>query len=396
MIDYFLRRLAAFRQPIFSRNRVAAFRQPIREAVFAAVMVLAAACSGNGDQLTLLVGTYTGSGSEGIYVYKFDQAKGRLVHPADSITEAPGSYGKVKVDNPSFLIAPESGVVYAVSEMDDSTACLNAFTFDKTSGKFTLINSMPTGSPDPCYVSTNGKLVLTADYGGSLSAFPIASGGGLRQPQVLAGTVGGPDPKRQAVPHVHCAYFTPDGQHVLESNFSADNIVEYDVAGDSLVSTGTFFPLNADYGPRHITFSPDGKTCYVIGELSGDITVFQYNPDGMMLKKQVIKADPGEARGSADIHTSPDGKFLYASIRLQNDGISIFKIGDDGMLSPAGFINTGKHPRNFDITPNGRFLLCACRDSDMIQIFRRNTRTGELKDTGRRIHLSKPVCIVFN
>lgn len=378
-----------------SLRRLARLRHPIWKA--AAVMAMATACTDEGDQLTLLVGTYTGSGSEGIYVYRFDQAKGRLAHPVDSISEAKGAYGMVKVDNPSFLIATEAGRVYAVSEMDDSTACLNAFTFDKAKGKFSLINSMPTGSPDPCYVSTNGRLVLTADYGGSLSVFPVEpSGGGLRQPKVFAGTLGGPDPDRQAVPHVHCAYFTPDGRHVLESNFSGDNIVEYDVADDSLISTGTFFPLNADYGPRHIAFTPDGSTCYVIGELSGDITVFQYNPDGMILKKQVVKADPGDARGSADIHTSPDGKFLYASIRLKNDGISIFKIGDDGTLSPAGYVNTGKHPRNFGITPNGRYLLCACRDSDMIQIFRRNPRTGGLKDTGRKICLSKPVCIVFD
>ena len=110
---------------------------------------------------------------------------------------------------------------------------------------------------------------------------------------------------------------------------------------------------------------------------------------------QTVCADSLHARGCADIHLSPDGKFLYASVRLQNDGIAIFKVDSDGTLTNAGYQPTGIHPRNFNITPNGKFLLVACRDSGCIQIFRRNVRTGLLSDTGRTIVLDKPVCIVF-
>ena len=104
-------------------------------------------------------------------------------------------------------------------------------------------------------------------------------------------------------------------------------------------------------------------------------------------------ADRVDARGAADILLSPDGKFLYASLRLQNDGIAIFKVGDDGTLTDAGYQNTGKQPRNFNITPNGRFVFVACRDEDAVEIYRRNARTGLLYDTKRRIHTEKPVFV---
>ncbi|MDD6837693.1 MAG: beta-propeller fold lactonase family protein, partial [bacterium] len=98
----------------------------------------------------------------------------------------------------------------------------------------------------------------------------------------------------------------------------------------------------------------------------------------------------------ADIHITPDGGFLYASNRLQGDGIAIFSIDQaTGELTKVGYQLTGIHPRNFLITPDGKFLLCACRDSDLTQIFSIDPETGLLTDTGRSIASSKPVCLKF-
>ena len=106
-------------------------------------------------------------------------------------------------------------------------------------------------------------------------------------------------------------------------------------------------------------------------------------------------ADKAAARGSADIHLSPDGRFLYASNRLKEDGIAIFAVQADGTLTPAGYQPTGIHPRNFNITPNGKYLLAACRDSNVIQVYERNAENGLLTDTHLDIRVDKPVCIQF-
>jgi 6-phosphogluconolactonase len=109
---------------------------------------------------------------------------------------------------------------------------------------------------------------------------------------------------------------------------------------------------------------------------------------------QTIASDTTGARGSADIHVSPDGRFLYASNRLNADGISIFSINtDNGLLTKVGYQLTAKHPRNFVITPNGKFLLLASRDENKIEVYEINNETGMLKNTNRNIYISKPVCI---
>lgn len=345
--------------------------------------------SQNNDELTMLVGTYTNGSSTGIYTYRFNETTGE-----SSILDS------TTVDNPSYLVPSKDGkYVYAVSELSDAMARVNAYSFNKETGKLHFLNDQQTKGADPCYISTNGKIVLTANYsGGSMSVFPINKDGSLAAADTLfQGSIGGPDLSRQNTPHVHCATFSPDGKYIFATDFSADRILHFAVSNKGKLShlQNDKTTVDADSGPRHLTFSPNGKFAYLISELSGNVTVFGY-ADGKLTKKQVIAADTQQARGSADIHLSADGKFLYASNRLKGDGIAIFKVNEKtGILSKVGYQLTGIHPRNFSITPNGNFLLVACRDSDMIQVFRRNATTGLLTDTNQNIVLSKPVCIKF-
>ena len=87
--------------------------------------------------------------------------------------------------------------------------------------------------------------------------------------------------------------------------------------------------------------------------------------------------------------------FVYASTRLKGDGITIFRVGNKGTLTRVGVQRTGKHPRNFAITPNGKFLLVACRDDNSVQVYSRDKDTGMLQNTNQDIVLSHPVCVKF-
>ena len=99
--------------------------------------------------------------------------------------------------------------------------------------------------------------------------------------------------------------------------------------------------------------------------------------------------------GSAEVFVSPDGKFLYASNRGDEDNITIFSINSvTGKLKLIGYQSVlGKAPRNFIIDPTGNYLLVANQDSDNIVIFKRDKGTGLLKDTQDQIKLPKPVCL---
>lgn len=362
------------------------FRNIIVKANLLCTTIMAIGCGQKADNLTMVIGTYTiGSTSCGIYTYKFNQNNGKATI-LDSIA----------TPNPSYLtISQDLNHIYAVSEMSDSTASLNDFLFQAKTGTLTPNGSFRTLGEDPCYVSDNGAIALTANFsGGSLTTFPIAKDNSLKEASnLIFGSIGGPS-KRQITPHIHCASFSPDGKYVFASDFSSDSLLRFTIVKDSLTSKKSF-ALEPEYGPRHIIFDQSGKHLYVIGELSGAVTVFGYN-NGELKSEQVIKAEEVEAKGAADIHLSHDGKYLYASCRLQNDGIAIFKVNPaKGTLTKVGYQLTGKHPRNFAITPNGKYLLAACRDSKVIQVFKIDSNTGLLTDTHNDIGIDKPVCIKF-
>ena len=341
------------------------------------------------NELTLLVGTYTHGTSKGIYTFRFDQQTGESL-PLDSVA----------LPNPSFLTVDGDGQhVYAVSEMNDSTAAINTLELNAEDGSLYLLGRQPTHGADPCHVAVNKDILLTANYsGGSLSVVPLREDGTAGPADTLfMGLATGPDTVRQAAPHVHCAVFSPDGKYVFATDFSADRILPFVVTPHGL--TALMDTLGVSFkpgtGPRHQTFAPDGKHAYVIGELSGEVTVFAYD-DGRLTTLQTIAADTTGARGSADIHVSPDGKHLYASNRLKEDGIAIFAIDpQDGTLTKAGYQCTGLHPRHFNLTPNGKYLLAACRDSNLVQVYERDAKSGLLTNTGRDIRLDQPVCIMF-
>ena len=240
--------------------------------------------------------------------------------------------------------------------------------------------------------------------GGSISVFPIEKNGKIGdRPYTIRYKGHGQDSQRQEQPHLHCVEFTPDGKHLVANDLGLDCIHKYPVAGNGPKVTQSNFiktnnkkdiKLESGSGPRHICFRPDGKFAYLINELSGAVTVLSYKKE-LLNPIQYIQSDTVYGRGSGDIHVSPDGKFVYSSNRLKADGIAIFKVDDkNGTLSRVGYQLTGLHPRNFIITPNGRFLLVACRDSNCIQIFSRNVITGALTEVGK-VAVSKPVCLKF-
>jgi 6-phosphogluconolactonase len=208
------------------------------------------------------------------------------------------------------------------------------------------------------------------------------------------------DADRQTGPHVHSTVFSNDNNYLFVPDLGIDKVMIYSFNSKSgaLVSAKVPFQMTEPgAGPRHFDFHPNGKYAYLIEEMTGSISVYSYSKGNLELQ-QNISALPGDFNGkigSADIHVSPDGKFLYASNRGESNDIAIFSINaKNGQLAPAGHQSTmGKTPRNFNFDPSGNFLLVANQNSDEVVIFKRNKYTGLLTDTGKRIPVSMPVCI---
>lgn len=346
-------------------------------------------------EIFLIVGTYTQGDSDGIYVYKFDSETGNTLF----ITN-------VKVNNPSYLVVNHHGDhIYSVSENEDNiNSTVNAFSFNKKNGEITLQNSQLVFGAAPCYINIgkNDRYIITANYiGGSISVFKTNNDGSLLpilQQVVFSGS--SLHDTRQNQSHLHCVVFSPDYKYLYATDLGSDRIYKFNVNyndENNFLSFGkpSYFEISPGSGPRHLTFNPNKKFAYLINELAGTIIVFKYE-NGNLEEIQTTVSDRYKAEGSADIHIHPNGKFLYASNRLKKDGISIFKINEsDGKLTRIDYERTNIHPRNFIISPNGKFLLVANLDSDTIQIFHINQETGLLKDTHQNILLDMPVCLKF-
>ncbi len=343
----------------------------------------------------LLIGTYTTTTSEGIYVYRFNIQTGE-----------PEFVSKTKSSNPSFLaVTPNGKYVYAVNENDPGT--VTAFSFQKNSGTLRQLNNAATAGAHPCYVSYNGKRnnIVVGNYsGGNISVMGVNLNGTVSAPQQTIQHKGKSiNERRQEKPHVHATVFSPDCQYLFVPDLGIDKIMIYKVAqgsGRLTPAEQPFVEVQAGSGPRHLEFHPNGKYVYLMEELSGAVSVFEYNK-GKLKSIQRISAHPlsfNGTIGSADIHVSPDGKFLYCSNRGDANNLAIFAIDQQkGKLSIAGYQPAlGNKPRNFTISPEGNYLLVANQDSDEIVIFKIDKKTGLLDETKKIIKVPKPVCLIWN
>ncbi len=342
------------------------------------------------DELAMVVGTYTDGESKGMYSYSFNQETGKVT-----------PLSEVEISNPSYLTFSKKGdFIYSVSENDGDEATANAFSFNKKSGEMKLINQQKTQGAHPCYIATDGKNVVAANYtGGNFTTFDIEKDGSLSPATSVnnfKNSYQGPDSTRQASAHIHCTVFSPDGKCLFVTDLGGDRLYNYEIKNKKIATEKpSYSTIAAGSGPRHFIFAPNGRHAYLINELSGTVVCYLYHQDSLLEPIQTVQADTVSGRGSADIHVSPDGKYLYASNRLKADGIAIFRIDSVGKLTKVGYQLTGIHPRNFNITPNGKYLLVACRDSNVIQVFQRDAKTGLLTDTKQDIQISKPVCLQF-
>lgn len=338
------------------------------------------------QDLYLFTGSYASADQAGIGVYRFNQRTGEFTQ----ISTFSG------LSNPSFVNLNADGTrLYCVGEQSGASSTASSLSFNRLTGELSLLNTQNTLGGAPCniVVSPDQRYVYTANYfGGNVSRFPLLADGKLGDVTLLPFSGSSVDPQRQTKPYLHAVIFTPDARYLLANDLGTDRIHVF-LNSDPLQPVQDI-QMPAGMGPRHLCWAPNGKFAYALGELSGEIAAISYK-SGKFKVCQTILADTVHAAGSADIHITSDGRYLYASHRLQGDGISIFRVQRDGKLQRIGYQSTGIHPRNFIISPNDRYLLVACRDSNEVQIYRRDSSTGLLQDTGRRIAISQPVCLQF-
>ena len=342
----------------------------------------------------LLIGTYTSTGkSEGIYSYKINVEKG--VFEKQSVAK--------EMKNPSFLaLSADKKLLYVVGESDKASRA-GAFAFNPKEATFRFINSSETKSKGPCYISASNKHVFTANYGGgSISVFGRQPDGSLSElQQLIIHTGSSIHPERQTKPYVHQVLLTPDKKFLIANDLGTDKVTVYrynENATTQILIAHDSVKVKLGSGPRHMTISKNGKFAYLMQEVDGTVTAFSLKDGKLTILQEtsVITPESGDEARAADIHLSPDGKFVYATNRGTASNITCFAVGKDGKLTFVQQISTGGvGPRNFNLTPDGKYVFVANQNSDNIVIFQRDKKTGELKNTGKMMQVGAPVCLVF-
>ncbi len=364
------------------------------------VLILSMAMKSNAQSYAYLVtGTYTSGKSEGIYVFKINTATG----DATQIAVAKG------IRNPSFLaIAPDHEFVYAVEEINGGGTAgkVVSYRFNKKDGSLVRIIEKPSEGDDPCYITVDksGKWVITGNYSsGTVSVHPVNKNGVLGESVTRIRHEGkSVNAERQNSPHVHSTVLDDGNNFLYVPDLGMDKVMIYSFnkkTGGLTPASTPFAAVKPGSGPRHFEFSQNGKMAYLMEELTGTVSVFSVDKKSGALQpvQSISGAKPGfnGFMGSADIHLSPDGKFLYASNRGDANDISIFSVNPaNGKLT---YLHSepvlGKAPRNFCIDPSGNWLLVANQNSDEVVIFKRDKNTGQLTDSGKRIQVPNPVCL---
>jgi 6-phosphogluconolactonase len=355
------------------------------------VTLLSVAAHLGAENILAFAGTYTRTASKGIYSFHFDTSTGAMSN-LRLAAETP---------NPSFLAMDRNArYLYAVNEIGDfgreKSGSVSAFSVEAGAGTLKMLDIVASRGEAPAHLALDpsGKWLVAANYtGGSLALFSISTGGALEAVDFVQRT-GSSVHARQKSPHPHQIFFESPASFKV-TDLGTDELLSFKIVDGKLSLSGSVREEPGS-GPRHAAIDRGGRFAYVLNELDSSISV-RALPG--LDEKQKLSLLPEAFRGrntSAEIAIHPNGALLFASNRGL-DEIVTFAIAADGKLTPAGnYPAQGKTPRNFVIDPSGKYLLVANQDSDSIVAFRIDQHTGMLSDTGLRLTVPMPVCLIFS
>ncbi|MFT6617803.1 MAG: 6-phosphogluconolactonase [Limisphaerales bacterium] len=353
--------------------------------IFTLLMVFFAATQAGAEQHL-----YLAAGGE-LAVHRIDPQSGRLT-PVQSL-DLPGAAG--------FARSPDGKFLYAMTAVNRQPA-MTTLRF-LAAGKLEIIHQAPVNlSAGYLDVDAGGDFIAGSHYGpGKVTIWKLEEG-------VYRGkTV----QELSLEPKSHSSIFSPNNRWLLVPATGPNKVFinRFDPGTGKIVPSDPPFARGPQIQghaqqPRHLTFHPNGETVYTTNEREAPgVGVWKWNAKrGLLQPVQDIVTQPGDFSGiitTADLHLTPDVKYLYVSNRdithrkapTGRDSIVGFRVdAKDGRLKLIAHTACERHPRSFTIDETGRFVYVAGQVDSRLGVYRIDQRTGVLSKVTRYDVGSRP------
>lgn len=340
-----------------------------------------------------LIGTYTNNQSKGIYQIELDTDK-QVLQNTELVAEA---------GSPTYVAESDAQKIYAVDKVTDGDQVRGGLiNLDGSTTPAKEIQTLVAEGSSPAYVTVDEKWqnVYTANYHtGDVTVFNIEADGRLTQTDQVHDTgMVGPKPEQADGPHPHYADVAFDGRLVI-CDLGLDRVYLYDISDQGKLNLVSQLTMAPGFGPRHIDFVEETGKAYLVGELSSELAVLNYNEEtGEFSVQQIVSTIPTDwtsHNGGAAIHLSNDHKFVYVSNR-GNDSIAAFAIQPDGNVELIQLISTeGEFPRDFNFNQDQKFLIALNQNTNNATLYARNPATGMLTLLQKDFEVPEGTCITL-
>jgi len=298
-----------------------------------------------------------------------------------------------------MAVSPDRSYLYAA--VRSKPYSVHAYSIDRGTGALKPLSVSPLAESFP-YISLDktGRFLFGAAYGAHLISVNAVGTDGRVAAEPL-----------QVIPvgrNAHSIRVDESNKFVYVPTLGSDAIFQFafDAKSGRLTSnTPSIALMKASTGPRHFITSPDNKFVYLLSELVGTVTTLALDAKtGLLTEVSTAsglppdsKLGPGAPRGAvgvpggppprntdndiwaADIHMTPNGKFLYITERTSNTLAAFSVDAAAGKLTYLNSTPTEKQPRGFAIDPKGRFLIASGEKSDTISVYSIDPASGVLK-----------------
>ncbi|MBT2324567.1 beta-propeller fold lactonase family protein [Variovorax paradoxus] len=341
-------------------------------------LLLAPALAATGGAASAATWVYVSNAdSQEISVLELDRSQGML-KPVESVNVG----GQVM----PMAVSPDKRFLYAALRSQPFRVV--SFSIDGASGKLKKLGEAPLAdSMANIDTDATGRWLFAASYPGHKIT--------VNSIDDKTGSVGAIQQLLPTAPNAHAIHADAANRFVLATSLGGDNVSSWRFDAQTGVLSPNDPPLTAGAaksGPRHFVWDKAQRFLYLLDELDARLHVYAWDAARGTLQLQHSSTTLPEGftgkPWAADLHLTPDGRYLYASERTSST-LAGFKVdAATGRLQPLGQTPTEKTPRGFAIDQSGRFLIVVGQESHSASVHPIDAATGAL-GTPKRLPLGK-------